>query len=589
MQDRQLQRSDSFLSSVYGKYLTASVLAMLATSVSGMIDTVIVGRFLGETGLSAMSLVSPVYLVYYTVGAVVGMGGSIAANLAIGRNDYAGYRRLFTLSFWTALALCVLTTALGLAFLDGFVALLGGEGEIGSLMRDYLYWYVIGGSFTLVIYIPLNFLKMEGRPQTSSFLFLLSSGLNVLLTWLFMSPVFDMGIKGASVATGLSMGITALIGLWILFTKTSNTKLVSLKGAHIRGLFTDILVCGSPNGCNNLFNALRLMAVNAVILSIGAQLYLPAFAMFKSVSDLLTGVVTGVASALMPIVGVYFGERDWESIRRVCRKAVQLGGGLTLAAALLAALFPGLICAVFNISDAEVVSSGTYGLRCLALSFAFGFFNLMLSGYFNTVKRPMLSNLILGLRLIVYLAPAALLLGRAFGMKGVWLAFIAAEALTLLTTAAAILIIRKRRPELDALLLERSSAQEISFSVENTLDDIVFASEKITDFCGECGLDMKTTMRVSLALEEMLTVIINYCMDRDRKLCIDIRIVRVEDGVLLRIRNTGKLFDPVRFYEENRDREDMADSVLGIKMIAGTAKEIEFHDTFGTNNLLIRF
>lgn len=60
-------------------------------------------------------------------------------------------------------------------------------------------------------------------------------------------------------------------------------------------------------------------------------------------------------------------------------------------------------------------------------------------------------------------------------------------------------------------------------------------------------------------------------------------------GVLLRIRNTGRIFDPVRFYEENKDREDMADSVLGIKMIAGTAKQIEFHDTFGTNNLLIRF
>ena len=589
MQDRQLQRSDFFLKSIYGKYLTASVLAMLATSVSGMIDTVIVGRFMGETGLSAMSLVSPVYLVYYTVGAVVGMGGSIAANMAIGRNDYAGYRRLFTLSFWTALALCAVTTALGLAFLDGLVALLGGEGETGELMRDYLYWYVLGGSFTLVIYIPLNFLKMEGKPQVSSFLFLLSSGLNVLLTWLFMSPVFGMGIKGASIATGLSMGVTALIGLWILFTRTANTRLVSLKGAPLGRLFADMLICGSPNGCNNLFNALRLMAVNSIILGIGAELFLPAFAMIKSVSDLLTGVVTGVASALMPIVGVYYGERDRESIRRVCRKALQLGGGLTLAAAAIVAAFPGTICALFHIRDPAVVSSGEYGLRCLAASFVFGFFDLMLSGYFNTVKRPMLSNLILGLRLLVYLAPAALLLGRAMGIEGVWLSFIAAEALTLVTVAAVVWAIRRRRPELDGLLLESSSEQEISFSVENSLDDIVFASEKISGFCEESGIGMKTAMRLSLAIEEMLTVIITYCMDREKKQYIDIRIVKLEDGVLLRIRNTGRIFDPVRFYEENKDREDMADSVLGIKMIAGTAKQIEFHDTFGTNNLLIRF
>ena len=155
--------------------------------------------------------------------------------------------------------------------------------------------------------------------------------------------------------------------------------------------------------------------------------------------------------------------------------------------------------------------------------------------------------------------------------------------------AAVVWAIRRRRPELDGLLLESSSEQEISFSVENSLDDIVFASEKISGFCEESGIGMKTAMRLSLAIEEMLTVIITYCMDREKKQYIDIRIVKLEDGVLLRIRNTGRIFDPVRFYEENKDREDMADSVLGIKMIAGTAKQIEFHDTFGTNNLLIRF
>ena len=589
MEDRQLQRSDFFLQSIYGKYLIASVLAMLATSVSGMIDTVIVGCFMSETGLSAMSLLSPVYLVYYTIGAVVGVGGSIAANLAIGRNDYASYKRIFTLSFWSAIAFAALMTGLGLVFIDQLVRLLGGSGELVPLMHDYLFWYILFGGFTLVIYLPLNFLKMEGRPQASTFLFLLSSLLNVLLTWLFMSPVCGMGIKGASIATGMSMGITALIGLWILFVKTANTRLVSLRGAPVGKLLADIAACGSPNGCHNLFTALRIMIINGVILGMGAQLYLPAFAIIKSISDLLTGIVAGVASALMPIVGVYFGERDRESIRRVCRKALQLGGAITLAAAALTAAIPGLICSLFNISEPEIMRSGIFGLRCLAASFAFGFFNLMLSGYFNTVKRPMLSDLILGLRFIVYLAPAALLLGRAVGIDGVWLAFIAAEALTLFTIAVVMAAIRRKNPGLDLLLLEGSPEQEISFSVENDLEDIVFASEKMSEFGEMCGMDMKTTMRLSLAIEEMLTVIISYCMDRAKKQYIDIRIVKLEDGVLLRIRNTGRIFDPVRFYEENRDNEEMADSVLGIKLIAGTAKEIEFHDTFGTNNLLIRF
>ena len=141
----ELRRNDFFLSRVYGKYLAASVLSMLATSVSGMIDTVLSGQFRGEDGLSAMSLTGSVGLIYFTVGAVIGMGGSIAGNLAIGRADYKRYRELFTLTTLAMAAAAVIMTALGLIFLDGIVSALGGEGRVGEYTRDYLYWYILGG------------------------------------------------------------------------------------------------------------------------------------------------------------------------------------------------------------------------------------------------------------------------------------------------------------------------------------------------------------------------------------------------------------------------------------------------------------
>lgn len=178
----ELRRNDFFLSRVYGKYLAASVLSMLATSVSGMIDTVLSGQFLGEDGLAAMSLAGSVGLVYFTVGAVIGMGGSIAGNLAIGRADYKRYRELFTLTTLAMAAASLVMTALGLAFLDELVAALGGEGRVGEYTRDYLYWYILGGACTLFIYVPINFCKMDGLPRAASFLFILSSGLNVAFT-----------------------------------------------------------------------------------------------------------------------------------------------------------------------------------------------------------------------------------------------------------------------------------------------------------------------------------------------------------------------------------------------------------------------
>lgn len=116
------------MKTVYGKYVIASVLSMLAASMGGMIDTVIVGRFLGETGLAAMSLVSPVYLFYYTIGAVIGMGGSIAANLYIGKNDYEAYRQVFSLSFWMTAVVCVVTTSAALLFIEPLLSCLAAKG-----------------------------------------------------------------------------------------------------------------------------------------------------------------------------------------------------------------------------------------------------------------------------------------------------------------------------------------------------------------------------------------------------------------------------------------------------------------------------
>lgn len=587
--EQELRRNNFFLKKVFGRYVTASVFAMLAVSMGGMIDTVIVGRFLGEPGLAAMSLVSPVYLFYYTIGAVIGMGGSIAANLYIGKNDYDTYRQVFTLSFGLTVFVCVLATIPALLFLKPLTALLGGEGLVKTYAEEYLFWYILLGSGTLFIYLPLNFLKSEGKPQASSLLFLLSSGLNVLLTWIFMSSVLGMGMGGASIATGLSMSFTAVLGLYLLFRKTPNTRLVKVR-LNFR-MLGEIIVCGSPNGCNNLLNALKILLINGVMIRINAAVYLPVFSMVKSVSDLITGIITGVASALMPVVGVFLGEQDMGSIRRVCSRALQVGGILTLFLAILTALFPGMFCALFHITEPSARQGSRGALFCLAVSFLFAFANLMLSGYFNSIRRPVLSNLIVILRLFVFLAPAVLLCSSFVGVDGIWISLAAADIMTLFAVFIVMRIMRKRSPVLDQYLLDTSGEGEgeISFSVRNALDDVMFASNKITDFCESAGIAPKKTMRVSLALEEMLTVIITRCMDERKEQFIDIRIKKLGEDVLLRIRNSGKIFDPIRYYEENCENEELAEQVLGIKLIAGTAKSIEFRETFGTNNLLIQF
>ena len=96
-------------------------------------------------------------------------------------------------------------------------------------------------------------------------------------------------------------------------------------------------------------------------------------------------------------------------------------------------------------------------------------------------------------------------------------------------------------------------------------------------------------MRVSLALEELLSVILQYCLHGGRRSYVDIRIFAAGDGVYLRFRWAGRIFDPLRWYEDNKSDPEMAGSTLGVKLIAAQAREISFRETFGTNNLLVCF
>lgn len=585
-----LSRNDFFLKSLTRKYILSSIFGMISVYAGAFIDTVIVGIFLDEAGLSAMSLVSPVYLLYYTAGSVIGIGGSVTAGVCIGKGDYAGYRRIFTLSFTAAAILAVLTTAAGLIFLDYFTNLLSG-GNNSVMVRDYLRFYFAGGGFTLISYIPLYFLKIDGRPQKSTALFAAYASANTVLTFLFMSPVFNMGISGASLATSLSMAFSAVVGMIILL-HGGETKFE--KNFFSAASLGEVVVNGIPSGLSNLFESLRIIIVNALLINISSVL-LPTFTVVRNVTDLLSALTLGIASSLLPLNSVFFAEHDFVSIRAVFRRIMKIGLIVSAAASVLAAAFPEAAAAVFGISDPQVIADVRLALPLACAGTVVSYVNVHFTYYFNTVGRIFLSNTVLFFRTLLCLAATAVPLSISFGAAGIWFSFTAAEIFTFVFCAVILIVIRadsRKKTPLDFYLLRADGAEnpEITFSVKNDIGAVMEASNKITNFCKANGISIRKTTMVSLAIEEMLQVIIPKCIPSDgREYYIDIRICKFDDKVLMRIRNSGKIFDPTIYYEQNKTNEKMAGELLGLRMIINAAKVVDFRKTFGINNLTITF
>ena len=586
-----LLKNDFFIKSVSGKYILTSILSMVFLYVGSLVDTLIVGAYLGEDGLSAMSLVGPVYLIYYTVGATLGIGASILGSRVLGQEQQTEYRKIFTCATLLLACACVLMTGLAYGFLSPVMRFLCRDvtGEQYEMARDYLIYYIPGGAMTMLSYIPLYFFRIEGKPKISSRLFTMSAIVNVILSWLFVGPLFNMGTGGAALATSISMGLVAIIGFLLLLGKKGSLRFTggSLNGKRIRSIVT----AGIPNGASNLLESARIYLINFLLIWIGASALLPCHTVVRNVLDLMYAVVIGLSGAFLPLVGVFFGERDYKSLREILRHAGKIGLRVIIPLTVVVCCLGDPLCRLFGMTDTELIREGRLAIPLTCLGLVFTYINTLNTNYLTAIKRETLATLLAALRLFVLLAAFAVPLAMSTGSLGIWLSFSLADLAAFLIYCLIRRLMRRRKPSLDRYLLdkEKEPVGDISFSVRNQAEDIVYASDKISLFCEDNEINMKKAMKVSLAIEEILTFLISHCLGEDTENYIDVRVSRLENEVMVRFRYVGKIYDPMAVYENNEKNEEMEDELLGLKIIARSAQLFRFQQTLGSNNLMIIF
>ena len=587
----RLKRNNFFINSVSSKFVVNSVVSMIFLYAGSLIDTVIVGAFLGEAGLSAMSLVSPVYLIYYTVGATIGIGASIAASRILGTGNLIEYKKAFSCASYLLAGSAVLMTLIGYLFLGPISRFLSGGSDANTvaLVKQYLMFYIPGGGMTLISYIPLYFLKIEGRPKLSSRLFSLSAVINVILSWLFMSPVCHMGIGGASLATTISMGTVAIIGLILLMCGSNDLGFV--RDCMSLSLIKELVTAGIPNGLSNLLESAQIFMVNLLLLNTGAAVFLPCYTVLRNIMGVQNAVIVGMSSALLPLIGVFFGERDYENERAVMRLSKKVGMSVMIPLIVIVCLIPGILFRLFGVTDVSIINEGRWALPLACAGLLAGYLNSLYTSYMTAINRELFATVLVFLRTFGLLAVFGIPLAYTVGSKGIWLSFSLAEVGTLLVFLLLRRSTRRKNPKLDKYFLDTSLERDgdISFSVRNAVEDIVAASRSCSDYCEEHDVDMKRCMRVSLAIEELLTFLIGNCFKTDQEKYIDVRVCKLGEEVMLRFRYIGEIFDPVTFYNNNSDNLEMSEDLLGLKMIFKSAALVDFRQTLGANNLLLMF
>ena len=567
-----LVQDKKFLTKAYNSALIPCMLTILGGCINIIADGIIVGQKAGEGGLAAINLCIPVYLVLCILGSFFVSGTAIPASQAIGDDNIDEAQRFYG----TAVSTCLIASAAAMAagiFLSAPIAeLLCADDAVRPMVFDYTIVTLIGAAPKILIYIPFWFLRLDGKNKTVTVMMTVMGIGNVLLDILFMF-VMDMGVFGAALASVISTAVACVLGFFALHRGKTSFRLKAALPTSKQLL--KIAATGSPAAINNLMQTVKLLFMNYVLAKYGGSGALAVFSVINGIAAFSDAVTVGVPQAGSAMLGVFHGEHDTKSLRIVMN--IEFCSGVVFSAlfGLLITAGSDLIRIMYGINIPMFVP-----MLCLAVSLFPALMNSMFSTFYNISSRPMLSNMIITLRSFVF-AAAAIFIFCITDMIP-WLFLPAAEILTLAVWFAVTGIAHKRIKNSSRYLLEdlslEKSGKVINFSLIGDPNDICSACEKITGFCEENGMNMKQTVRISLAMEEMLTLITQENGTSD--INFDIRVFALDDATGIRIRYDGIDFDPLSF-------DDDDDKFMGIVMIKKLVKSTVYRRVLGMNALII--
>lgn len=568
-----LIQNEQFLKKAFRQALIPCILSILSGDINILVDGILVGQRLGDTGLAAINLSMPVYQVLCVLGSFLVSGTAISASREMGRDDMERARTLCKQAQTLCLLVSVATTVLGLLFLQPLSQFLCSNESIRPMMTDYVAVTIAGAVPNVLLYIPFWFLRLEGKNRSITMMMVIMGVGNIILDLWFLYGM-DLGVFGASLASVISTALACGFGLIRLFGKSSSfTPGICIP--HSRQEWQELTSTGSPSALNNLFQTLRLLMINSLFLMYGGASMVAAFTAVNGIlafSECITGGVPQAASAML---GSYVGDRDNESaallMRRQWRSGVT-GCGVFSAIVILGS---GFLSTAYGLS-----TSLLFPLICLSLSLFPGLLNSMLSSFYNISGNTLWANHIILGRVLLF--PAVVLPLLFWWGASPWLFLPLSEVLTSLAWWVAVQIAEARKPgHTRYLRLDRSLEQEgkvLNFSVSGNTETVCESSERITAFCTDNGLTPDQTMGISLAMEEIMTLVLEE--NKNTEIFFDLRAFFLWGTTGIRIRYNGAAYNP---FQKNLDE----DAYLGARVIQKLAKQISYQRAFGMNTLQI--
>lgn len=430
---------------MYFKYLTAAFGSALISSIYGVVDMAMVGQYQGPSGTAALAVVAPIWNIIYSLGLLMGIGGSVLFSTLRGKSEE---NRKESNEYFTAaligVSILAVITWVGVIFFDRqLLMLFGAEETLLPLAQSYLFPVKFVVPSFLLTQLMAAFLRNDGNPGLATKAVLFGGIFNVFGDWFFVF-VLDMGIMGAGLATAMGSVFSLLMMLTHFRSKKNTLKLE--KPTKLLSKLKSISVTGFSTFFIDVAMGILTMLFNRQILKYLGTDALSVYGIIINISTFVQCCAYSIGQASQPIISTNFGAKQWKRISQILKYALGTAAVFGLIWTAIAELVPNLFVRIFMTPTEEILTIAPNIVRSYGLSFLLLPFNIFSTYYFQALMKPTASFLVSVGRgavisgILIYLLPAVL------GANAVWFAMPITELIVAIAVAAAMIQYTKKLP-----------------------------------------------------------------------------------------------------------------------------------------------
>lgn len=415
------------------RYAVPSIIAMTAASLYNMVDSMFIGHGVGAEGLTGLSLTLPLMNISSAFGSLVGVGGATLMSVKLGQHDTEQAKRILGNVVLLNLIIGAFLTIVALTFLDNILYNFGASEHTIGYARQYMQ-VIIGGNIITASFLGLvEMLRATGHPTKAMLSMLIAVILNSILDYFFIFH-FNMGIRGAAIATIIAQMVSLTFVVSHFFKKSSfihfEKGMFGLDSHLVKGIIAIGLSPFLMNVCSSGVVAL----INLSLKEHGGDIAIGAYGIVNRFFLFFIMINMGFNQGMQPIAGYNFGAGNYDRLKKVLKYTIFCAVTCSTIGFLLGQIFPGAITRMFT-TNVELTDIAERGLHLVLLLFPLVGFQMVSANFFQSIGMAKKAIFLALSRQLLFLIPFLLVMPRFLGTDGVWLSIPFADCVSVIVTA----------------------------------------------------------------------------------------------------------------------------------------------------------